>query len=145
MSITNDTTTAAFIDTNVWLYAFITGQDPVKRQQAVTLIRATETIFISTQVINEVCTNLIKKENKSEQEIRDVIDDFYELYTVLGIDRAQLLHASLLREKYSLSYWDGVIIASAVRSTAPIVYSEDMQDGLVVEQRVKVVNPFKQV
>ncbi|NJM05807.1 PIN domain-containing protein [Candidatus Gracilibacteria bacterium] len=141
--MTNDTTTAAFIDTNVWLYAFIIGQDPVKRQQAVELIRTTETIFISTQVINEVCTNLLRKENKSEQELRDVIDDFYELYTVLEIDRAQLLHASFLREKYALSYWDGVIIASAVRSTAPIVYSEDMHDGLVVEQRVRIVNPFR--
>jgi predicted nucleic acid-binding protein len=134
---------SAFIDTNIWLYAFISGQDPVKQQQAVACIRGTAHIFLSTQVINEVCTNLLRKEKKSEQELRDVIEDFYTLYRVIEIDQAQLLHASQVREQYALSYWDGVIVASALRSAAPILYSEDMQGGLRIDQRLEIVNPFK--
>lgn len=98
--------------------------------------------MVSTQVINEVCTNMIRKHQSSEQEIRDFIGDFYTLYQVIELNQAQLLHASKLREQYSLSFWDGLIIASALQSTVPILYSEDMQDGLVIEQRLQIVNPF---
>ena len=51
----------AFIDTNVWFYAF-TGKDPEKHQIAVEAIRRfREFILVSTQVINELCLNLKKK------------------------------------------------------------------------------------
>ncbi|MDT5060208.1 MAG: hypothetical protein QOH63_667 [Acidobacteriota bacterium] len=49
-----------FIDTNVWLYAFIQSQDQDKTVIAKTTIESSE-IVISSQVINEVCVNLIKK------------------------------------------------------------------------------------
>ena len=136
-------TTSAFVDTNIWLYAFIAGQDPAKHQKAINLIVTTNTIFVSTQVINEVCTNLLHKQNSSEQDIRDFIADFYALYTVIELDQAQLLQASTLREKYLLSYWDGLIIASALRSNTPTLYSEDMYNGLIIEQKLQIVNPFK--
>jgi predicted nucleic acid-binding protein len=141
--MTAPSATLAFLDTNIWLYAFIAGQDPVKNQKAITLIASTSTIFVSTQVINEVCPNMLRKQNSSEQDIRDFIDDFYTLYTVVELDQAQLLQASTLREKYALSYWDGLIVASALHSSATILYSEDMHEGLIIEQRVQIVNPFK--
>ena len=76
--------TPAFIDTNVWLYAFIAGQDPTKTQRANRLISTTTTITVSTQVINEVCVNLVKREKFSEAQVRDVINDFYHSYSVLS-------------------------------------------------------------
>jgi predicted nucleic acid-binding protein len=133
---------SAFVDTNVWLYGFIAGHDPGKQQQAMALIQAVPTIFVSTQVINEVCTNMLRKAQRSEEDLRNLIEDFYQLYHVVEIDRAQLLHASRLRERYALSYWDGLIVASALQSTTERLYSEDMQDGLVIEQRLHIVNPF---
>lgn len=141
--MTTSSATPAFLDTNIWLYAFIAGQDTVKNQKAVTLIATTTTIFVSTQVINEVCTNMLRKQNSSEQDIRDFIDDFYTMYNVIELNQAQLLQASVLREKYLLSYWDGLIVASALYSSAPTLYSEDMHDSLVIEQRLQIVNPFK--
>jgi predicted nucleic acid-binding protein len=136
---------SAFFDTNVWLYGFITGQDAIKQQQAHALIQAVPTIFVSTQVINEVCTNMLRKAQRSEQDLRDLIDDFYDLYHVVEIDRAQLLYASRLRERYALSYWDGLIVASALQSATEVLYSEDMHDGLVIEQHLHIVNPFKKI
>jgi len=64
--MTSSAATLAFLDTNIWLYAFITGQDPAKNQKAVALIASINTIFISTQVVNEVCTNMLRKQNSSE-------------------------------------------------------------------------------
>lgn len=124
----------AFIDTNIWLYAFISGQDPDKAQIAQALIAATRPLFLSIQVINEICTNLLRKEHTPEADIRDFIDDFYALYQVIDLDHAQLITASDLRTRYSLSYWDSVIIASALQSGVPTLYSEDMRHHLVIDQ-----------
>jgi len=48
-----------------------------------------------------------------------------------------------LRLKYKFSYWDSLIIASALESGCGILYTEDMQDGQVIEDRLRIVNPFK--
>lgn len=132
----------AFIDTNIWLYAFISGQDPAKAHTAQAVIAATRPLFLSIQVINEVCTNLLRKEQTPEADIRDFIDDFYALYQVVDLDHAQLITASDLRTRYSLSYWDSLIIASALQSGVPTLYSEDMQHHLVIDQKLRIVNPF---
>lgn len=59
-----------FIDSNIWLYAFIRGQDPQKAQHAHHIIATTPNICISTQVVTEVCANIIKHKLLDEAEIR---------------------------------------------------------------------------
>jgi predicted nucleic acid-binding protein len=44
--------------------------------------------------------------------------------------------------KYSLSYWDSVIVASALETGAATLFSEDMQNGLLVNGELRIVNPF---
>jgi predicted nucleic acid-binding protein len=48
-----------------------------------------------------------------------------------------------LREEYSLSFWDSLIVSAAFLAGAEIIYSEDMQDGLVIRESLQVINPFK--
>jgi predicted nucleic acid-binding protein len=45
--------------------------------------------------------------------------------------------------KYRFSYWDSLILAAALESTCSFVYSEDLQDGQRIENRLTVINPFK--
>jgi len=52
-----------FIDTNVWLYAFILQQDEEKRAVASQLIETLPDIIGSTQVLNEIAMNLLKKDS----------------------------------------------------------------------------------
>ncbi|HEX8845620.1 MAG TPA: PIN domain-containing protein [Pyrinomonadaceae bacterium] len=130
-----------FIDTNVWLYAFIQSQDQSKTATAKTTIESSE-IVLSSQVINEVCVNLIKKARFDEVSIRSLIESFYSKYHITGIDRTILLEASELRDRYSFSYWDSLIVSCALTAGAEIVYSEDLHAGLVVENRLQIVNPF---
>lgn len=40
-------------------------------------------------------------------------------------------------------FYDSLIVASALESECTILYSEDMQPGLVIENQLKIVNPFK--
>jgi predicted nucleic acid-binding protein len=134
--------TTVFIDTNVWLYAFIVGQAPQKTTRARQVIRMSSTITISTQVINEVCVQLMKREHYTEVQTRAVISDFYRQYTVMDLNQSILLAASALREQYRLSYWDGFIVACALTGGASTLYSEDMHDGLVIHSQLTIVNPF---
>ncbi|MGA1870311.1 MAG: PIN domain-containing protein [bacterium] len=102
-----------------------------------------ENIIISAQIINEVCVNLIKKAQFSEENIQELVTSFYEKYTVIDNCKKILIKASQLRKDNRFSFWDSIIIASALSSITSILYSEDMQDGFVVENKLRIENPFK--
>jgi len=48
----------------------------------------------------------------------------------------------LIKEKYHYSWWDSLILTSALENNCKIVYSEDMQHGQIIENTLKIVNPF---
>lgn len=130
----------AFLDTNVWLYAFIEG-NARKTEKAAALIRQVEPV-LSVQVVNEIGVNLLRKAGFAEARLRELIASFHAHYPVLDLTRDTLTSASALRERYALSYWDGLIVASALEAGSEVLYSEDMQDGLVVADRLRIENPF---
>ena len=128
-----------FIDSNIWLYAFI--EPPDKSFIAKSFIKGAD-ITISTQVINEVCVNLVKKAHYPEAKIRNLIESFYNKYSVLEINREILLKASDIRKHQNFSFWDSLILASALLGGCGILYSEDMQADFVMEE-TRIINPFK--
>jgi predicted nucleic acid-binding protein len=133
---------AHFIDTNIWLYALLNTGEEEKSQAAQTLIKLSEAI-VSPQVIGEVCANLVKKAKMPEHEIRKFVEGIYAKHCVVELDMRVFLFASELREEYSLSFWDSLIVSAAFLSGAEVIYSEDMQDGLLIRETVKIVNPIK--
>jgi len=48
-----------------------------------------------------------------------------------------------LKEKYKFQYFDALIVATALENKCKVLYSEDMQHELIVENRLQIVNPFK--
>ena len=132
-----------FVDTNVWLYAFTTTQDAQKTQRAKQIIRQTPQIVISTQIINEVCYNLRRKFGADETDVSKLIRSLYRKYLVVEFNRDSMLQASTLRMSYSVSYWDGLVISNAIAIGATQLYSEDMQDGLIINRQLTITNPFK--
>jgi predicted nucleic acid-binding protein len=131
-----------FIDTNIWLYAFISSDDHRKTEKAKHLVES-RAIATSSQVINELCVNLLKKANLREDEISGIIASFYNRYDVVEFSRDILLQASTLRCDYNFSYWDSLIVSSALHAGARLLYSEDMHNGLVVDKSLEIINPFK--
>jgi predicted nucleic acid-binding protein len=47
-----------------------------------------------------------------------------------------------IKEKYSYSWWDSLVLASALENSCKIIYTEDMQNGQIIENTLKIVNPF---
>lgn len=113
-----------------------------KRSLAINLINNVNGV-VSTQVINEVCSVLCRKVSFSEEQIKRVIQSFYNRVSVRKLDYDILMNASDLRTRYNFSFWDGLIVSSALSVNTEILYSEDMQDNLVIDQRLTIVNPFK--
>lgn len=134
--------TSCFVDTNIWLYAFIELDDPAKTAVARKLIAETEPI-VSTQVVNEVCVNLLRRAAFTEEQISQLIESFYQRYVVVEPGQMVLMAASQLRSRHSLSFWDSMIVASALHAGPPILYTEDMQHGWNVDGHLQVCNPFR--
>ena len=130
-----------FLDSNIWLYAFISTQHREKSEIAKAIIQNNE-IITSTQVINEVSINLIKKAGFDESRTRSLIASFYKQQEVIEPGLEVLLEASTMRSRYQFSFWDSLIVASALTGGATILYSEDMHDGLAIETRMRIVDPF---
>jgi len=128
-----------FIDSNIFLYAFST-KDLKKQKIASSLV--TQSAIISTQVINEVSNNMLKKLHMSNSDIEEFIIDCYEQYSVINFTKNMFIKATKLREKYLFSYYDSLIVSSALLGECDILYSEDMQHNLRVEKTLTIVNPF---
>ena len=132
-----------FIDSNVWLYAFVTNPgEEMKNQIARTLIEQSSPCVISSQVVVEVCNNLLRKAGMAEDELIPIIEDFYQRYQVrdTGLDCHRT--ASRLRSAHKFSYWDSLIVASALDAGCSTLYTEDMQHGQMIDARLRILNPF---
>ena len=128
-----------FCDSNIWLYRLLIDpecNDAAERRKRnlATALTSRENILISTQIINEVCAVLSKKAKISEVQIRQIIQEFYDGCLVIQLDRNIILRAS---------DWDSLIVASALAAEANILYSEDMQDGLIISNQLTLINPFR--
>lgn len=129
----------SFVDTNIWLYAFM--EDEEKGEEALKIIIQPD-ILLSTQVINEICINLLTKVSYTEDEIVIVVKNLYSKYRVVTLNMNSILIASSLRKRHKFSYWDSLIVASALESGCTILYTEDMQHGQVIENTLTIKNPF---
>ena len=47
--------------------------------------------------------------------------------------------------KYDFQVFDSIVIAAALEADCDVIYSEDMQDGLIVEDKIKIINPFVKI
>jgi predicted nucleic acid-binding protein len=55
-----------------------------------------------------------------------------------------LLVALDIAARYGFSHYDSLIIAATLESDCMTLYSEDLQHGQVIDQRLTIINPFKQ-
>lgn len=132
-----------FLDTNIWLYLLIKS-DLAKHEQAKCLLTEESEIYSSVQVANEISVNLMRKAGKDNAYIQQFLADFMASYRILPQDKDDLLAAAGLRVDYRFSYWDSLIVAAALRSGCQTLYSEDMQNGLLVHKQLRIVNPFSE-
>jgi len=135
-----------FVDSNIWLYSLIQVEGPAtdaRHSLAIEFLARLVRPAISSQVIREVCRNLIKKSATPEFTIQRLIGGWYQDCEIVSANRDQYLLASKLRSNNALGYWDSLIVAVALDAGCSTLYSEDMQHGQRIEGQLTIVNPFK--
>lgn len=129
---------SSFLDSNVLLY--LLSADPARADRAQDLLRTGVTI--SVQVLNEVTNVARRKLSMDWREIEEFLSLARHFCTVVPLTEATHDGARRLAERYQLSFYDALIVAAALESDCSVLYSEDMQDGLLVDERLRVLNPF---
>jgi predicted nucleic acid-binding protein len=129
----------SFFDTNVLLY--IASGDPAKADRAEELIGAGG--MISVQVLNELANVARRKMGMSWAETHAFLSMIRSLLPAqpLTID----IHETglALAERYGLSTYDAMVAATALHADCDTLWSEDMHDGVVLDGRLRIVNPFR--
>jgi predicted nucleic acid-binding protein len=128
-----------FIDTNILLY--ITSSDPVKAAKAEEIVGLGG--IISVQVLNEFTNVARRKMNMSWTETHDFLNMLRSLLTVHPLTIETHETGLALAERYGFSTYDAMIVGAAAYAGCDTLWSEDMHDGLVVENRLRIVNPFR--
>lgn len=129
-----------FLDTNVFIYAY-SKTEPNKREIALDLL-SLEEVLISTQIVNEFVWVMYRKFKVDRQKLQIITNKILETFEVTLIDLGTIRKALNIFANYNFSYWDSLIIASALENNCSILYTEDMQHGQMIEGKLKVVNPF---
>lgn len=129
-----------FIDSNIIVY-LVDNRSKEKTKKAQDFL--SPDFFISTQVIAENVNVCLKKLHLNKETTFDFARRVLNRFRILQITEATLLKSFEISIKYQLSSWDSIIIATAILNSCSIIYSEDLQDGLIVENSVTIINPFK--
>lgn len=86
--------------------------------------------------------NVPKMVSVEEKEIETIMKKIISLYNISATTIQTIKTGWSIRKKYKLFYWDCFIIASALECGCSIMYSEDMQDGQIIEENLRIRNPF---
>lgn len=131
-----------FVDTNILLYAHSKGAGERHTDSAALIERLSEqrTGALSVQVLSEFCAIAIRKFRLPNDYIELVIRDFAH-WTIHRPGHGDVMQALALQRKHKLSWWDSMIVNSAIESGADILWSEDLQAGRHFG-RMTIRNPF---
>lgn len=126
-----------FFDTNVILYLL---DDGPKSDRAEALLAQGGTI--SVQVLNETLVNCRHKARMDQDEAQAFLHGIRQLCRIRDLDLYTHDVGVALQARYKFSVYDSMIVAAALIADCETLWSEDMHDGLLVEGRLRIRNPF---
>ena len=129
----------AFIDSNVLIY--LLSADDNKADQAEKVMQKGG--FISVQVLNEVANVARRKLAMPWEEVNEVMSLIRILCPAEPLTVETHDKGMEIAEGYGLSVYDAMIVAAALIKGCDILFSEDMQDGLLIDNQLRICNPFK--
>lgn len=130
-----------FLDTNILIYAY-SSQDTDKREIAIRLVTSGEAIT-SAQIPNEFCNVLKRKFPDKYVEVEAILKEINRYLPILPLTFEITIQAIAISKRYMLSFYDSLVIAAASEYGCQAVISEDLQDGLTLNNGLIVINPFK--
>jgi len=131
-----------FLDTNIFVYTQ-SAIEPRKRAICLRIIDQYD-CFVSTQVLNEISNVMLKKLKMGTGDVKQIVAAVNDNCNVNIVNYDTVQKSLNLNEKYGYTYYDSLILASALESGCQRVFTEDMQDGQVIDNRLTIINPFEE-
>ncbi len=131
-----------FFDTNILIYATIEGDT----RNSIAMDHIADGGLISVQVLNEFVSVSRRKRKRSWPYILADLRDFEKAFgEPRPLSWATHRAALVIAERDGFSFYDALIVASALEAGCSTLLTEDMQDGRVIEGRLTIRNPFTAV
>jgi predicted nucleic acid-binding protein len=133
----------AFFDTNILVYLY--SEDESQKQKLAEQCFSQYEGMISTQSLNEFCNVCLRKLKRNIYEIGKAIQEILSNATLVAINEETILNALRIHHKYGYSYFDSLMVATALATDCKTLLSEDMQNGQVIDEKTVIKNPFAAV
>jgi predicted nucleic acid-binding protein len=127
-----------FFDTSVLLY--LLSDDAVRADRIETLLAVRG--VISVQVLNEFAVVALRKLKMPLNEVCEILDTIRAVCAVEPMTVETHDRGLAIFERYGFSLYDSILVAAALISGARILYSEDLQHGQIIDNQLRVTNPF---
>lgn len=138
-------TAPVFVDTNVLVYRYDISEPEKQRrcEDWLDVLWDRGAGRLSIQVQQELYATLTRKLDRplGPADARAVVRSLFA-WDPVPIDRTAMEGAWRLQERYSLSWWDALIVAAAQVAGCSVLLSEDLGHGASYDG-VRVVNPVE--
>ena len=127
------------LDTNILVYSH--DKTDLRKQD---IARTLLDLFpvISTQTVSEYLNVLKRITAIPKEELIDLCTENLNDCIIQPVNISTLKIAKHIIQCYDLQIFDSIIVASAIEANCEILYSEDMHHGLLIENRMEIINPF---
>lgn len=142
LTVMKQTADNSFLDSYVLIYCY-TSTEPNKQQKAFQVIDNNPRLFVSTQVLQEFCNVAHKKFSPEDVDLDTALSEIESIVTIHDNNIDTIRKANAIKNKYGYAFYDSLIISAALECGCNTLYSEDMQHGQTIENKLKIVNPFK--
>jgi predicted nucleic acid-binding protein len=129
-----------FLDSNILVYSYSNSE--IQKQEIARQLIADSHSLISTQVLQELCNIVTRKFKFSYEQAAMAIKESCQNNGLHINTEDTILQACQIAGRYGFSFFDSLIVAAALESGCTVLYSEDMQDGQIIEGKLTVKNPF---
>lgn len=133
----------AFIDTNIFIYLY--SEDEPQKKTISSSIFDKYYCVTSTQALNELSNVLVKKLKISPSLVSKVIDEICSNCELKEVAVNTIKQALGIVERYKYSYYDSLIISSALEHECNFLITEDMQNGHIIENTLVIRNIFNEI
>jgi len=127
------------LDTNILIYSH--DKNNVHKQNIAREL-IVQSPIVSTQVVSEYISVMKRLLNIHKTMVINACIINLKHCQIQAVDIATLQTAEHLIHRYDFQLFDAIIVASALESGCPILYSEDMQHKMKINNRLTILNPF---
>jgi predicted nucleic acid-binding protein len=117
-------------NTNLLVYYY--SEDEPEKSAIVENILKSNDIVISAQIINEFSYVMIRKFRKEPELILEIIEEWRKEFDIKDLTPALSIESLNIHKRYRFSFWDSLVIATAIESNCGILFTEDLHHNQII-------------